>query len=124
MQSKHDALEKQRKELLAEKQKLDVERMRHVREVKLQWDYNTSAYNLQCHQGVLYNRYVLLNLFGKGGFAEVRYMPAGMLLLAETVTPNIIRVNLAVRAPCQSKAAVLRTASQSAYKEEAMALLL
>lgn len=46
--------------------------MRHVREVKLQWDYNTSSYNLQCHQGILYNRYVLLNLFGKGGFAEVR----------------------------------------------------
>lgn len=74
MQSKHDALEKQRKEMLAEKQKLDVERMRHVREVKLQWDYNLSSYNLQCHQGVLYNRYVLLNLFGKGGFAEVRCM--------------------------------------------------
>jgi hypothetical protein len=71
VQSKHDALDKQRKELLGEKQKLDVERMRHVREVKLQWDYNMSSYNIQCHQGILCNRYVLLNLFGKGGFAEV-----------------------------------------------------
>lgn len=71
LQIQHDALEKHRKELLSEKQKLDVDRMRHVREVKLQWDYNTSQYNLQCHQGVLFNRYVLLNLFGKGGFAEV-----------------------------------------------------
>lgn len=78
LQSKHDALEKQRKELLAEKQKLDVERMRHVREVKLQWDYNTSSYNLQSHQGVLHNRYVLLNLFGKGGFAEVCCMTTWM----------------------------------------------
>jgi serine/threonine protein kinase len=46
--------------------------MRHVREVKLQWDYNISSYNLHGHHGVLCNRYVLLNMFGKGGFAEVR----------------------------------------------------
>jgi hypothetical protein len=52
---------------------LDVERMRHVKEVKLQWDYNTSPYNFHAHPSILANRYVLLNMFGKGGFAEVLF---------------------------------------------------
>lgn len=45
--------------------------MRHVREVKLQWDSNKSDYNPLVNTSLLANRYVLLNMFGKGGFAEV-----------------------------------------------------
>eukprot|EP00892_Ulva_mutabilis_P007157 jgi/Ulvmu1/4813/UM020_0098.1 len=71
LKSKIDSLEKQRKDLMADRSKLDVARMRHVREVKLQWDSNKSDYNPLVNTSLLANRYVLLNMFGKGGFAEV-----------------------------------------------------
>ena len=57
---------------MADRSKLDVARMRHVREIKLQWDSNKSDYNPLVNTSVLAHRYVLLNMFGKGGFAEVR----------------------------------------------------
>ena len=71
MQSKLDALEKQRKDLMADRSKLDVARMRHVREVKLLWDSSKSDHNPLLNSSLMANRYVLLNMFGKGGFAEV-----------------------------------------------------
>ena len=72
VQSKLDALEKQRKDLAAEHGKLDIERTRHVREVKLQWDYAHSPYNISHAAAPLKGQYVLMSMFGKGGFAAVR----------------------------------------------------
>lgn len=71
MQSKLDALEKQRKDLMADRLKLDVSRMRHIREVKLLWDSSRSDYNPLVNSSLMANRYVLLSMYGKGGFAEV-----------------------------------------------------
>jgi hypothetical protein len=72
VQSKLDALEKQRKDLAVEHNKLDIERMKHIREVKLQWDYNLSSYNIHSNPASLKGQYVLMSMFGKGGFAAVR----------------------------------------------------
>jgi hypothetical protein len=81
VQSKLDALEKQRKDLAVEHNKLDVERMKHIREVKLQWDYNLSPYNLHSNPAPLRGQYVLMSMFGKGGFAAVCCRLSGRLKL-------------------------------------------
>jgi hypothetical protein len=72
LKSKLDAIEKQRKDLAAEHSKLDIERTKHVREVKLQWDYMNSPYQLHGGATLLNDQYVLMSMFGKGGFAAVR----------------------------------------------------
>ena len=72
LKSKLDAIERQRKDLAVEQNKLDIERTKHVREVKLQWDYMNSPYQLHNGSPLLKDQYVLMSMFGKGGFAAVR----------------------------------------------------
>ena len=72
LQSKLDAIEKQKKDLLVEHTKLDIERTKHVRALKLQWDWHASPYNAVTGSPVLKEQYVLMSMFGKGGFAAVR----------------------------------------------------
>ena len=76
LQSKLDAIEKQRRDLAAELAKLDIERIKHVRQIKLQSDYVHSEYNINNATAPLKGQYVLMSMFGKGGFAAVwRLLP-------------------------------------------------
>lgn len=55
-------------EINAEREKLLPEKNRHIRELKRIYDENQSRFN---NNQILKERYVLLNLLGKGGFSEV-----------------------------------------------------
>jgi len=55
-------------ELQAEKEKLEIEKNLHIRELKRIRDEDRSRFNSFC---ILKDRYLLLMLVGKGGFSEV-----------------------------------------------------
>jgi len=61
-------VKKTEQELLAEKEKLVIEKSLHIREVKRVTDEDHSQFN---NFPLLKDRYLLLSLLGKGGFSEV-----------------------------------------------------
>jgi len=61
-------LKKVETELQAEKEKLEIEKNLHIRELKRIRDEDRSRFNSFC---ILKDRYLLLMLVGKGGFSEV-----------------------------------------------------
>ncbi|KAL3811849.1 hypothetical protein ACHAXA_009208 [Cyclostephanos tholiformis] len=63
-----DEVRKKEMELDAEERALNVEKRRHVRALKLVSNEDSSKYRARRK---LHDRYVLMNLLGKGGFSEV-----------------------------------------------------
>jgi tousled-like kinase len=62
------SMKKDEMSLAAEKEKLNIERNLHMREMKRIHDEDQSRFN---NFPLLKERYILLNLLGKGGFSEV-----------------------------------------------------
>ncbi|KAK9835820.1 hypothetical protein WJX74_008661 [Apatococcus lobatus] len=62
------ALKREEERLGKEQERLDVEKARHIRELKRRSEEETSQFG---GQQVLKHRYLLLHLLGKGGFSEV-----------------------------------------------------
>ncbi|KAK9807575.1 hypothetical protein WJX72_003134 [[Myrmecia] bisecta] len=62
------SLKREEDTLNRERERLEVEKLRHVRELKRLKDEEESRFNTH---PVLNNRYLLLNMLGKGGFSEV-----------------------------------------------------
>eukprot|EP01119_Soliformovum_irregulare_P018153 TRINITY_DN5506_c0_g1_i1.p1 TRINITY_DN5506_c0_g1~~TRINITY_DN5506_c0_g1_i1.p1 ORF type:complete len:683 (+),score=194.47 TRINITY_DN5506_c0_g1_i1:132-2051(+) len=61
-------LKRDEAEIASLKEKLNIEKNAHIRELKRVHDEDQSRFN---NQAILLNRYVLLTLLGKGGFSEV-----------------------------------------------------
>eukprot|EP00899_Mesostigma_viride_P015345 jgi/Mesvir1/23811/Mv10623-RA.2 len=62
------SIKREEESLAREKERMDVLKLRHLRELKRTKEEDASRFN---KFGILHKRYVLLNLLGKGGFSEV-----------------------------------------------------
>jgi hypothetical protein len=78
LQSKSESLAREEKAILADRARLMIEQNQHVKEVKLKRDFDASIYK---DQRIMADRYVLMSMFGKGGFAEVRTAAYTMSIL-------------------------------------------